>query len=61
MERDRFGREGLENLRVALSHLGLVWPEERTEYSMSCRVYHAPQGLKGLPAAEVLEERLRLV
>lgn len=36
------------------------WPEERTTYSMSCRVYHTPAGLQGAPTVEMLQEKLRL-
>ncbi len=38
-----------------------LWPEERAEYTMSCRVYQTPQGLKGWPTVEMLEDRLQLV
>lgn len=38
-----------------------LWPEERAEYTMSCRVYATPEGLKGWPTVEMLEERLRLI
>jgi hypothetical protein len=37
-----------------------LWPEERTSYALSCRVYSTPQGIKGAPTAEMLREKLRL-
>ncbi len=36
-----------------------LWPEERETYSLSCRVYATPEGLRGWPTVEMLEERLR--
>lgn len=86
-------QQGVENLRAALSRLGLdwpvelvqvpddqratqlrflgspsfqvdgqdLWPEEREAYSLSCRVYVTPQGFRGWPTVEMLEERLRSV
>lgn len=38
-----------------------LWPEERSSYSLSCRVYATPEGLKGWPTVEMLMERLRSV
>ena len=35
------------------------WPEERNQYSLSCRVYLTPQGMKGAPTVEMLREKLR--
>ena len=37
-----------------------LWPENRTEFALDCRVYATPQGLKGWPTVEMLRERLRL-
>ncbi len=36
-----------------------LWPEERKRYNLSCRVYTTPQGLKGVPTVEMLQEKLR--
>ncbi len=36
-----------------------LWPEERPHYSLSCRVYATPQGMKGSPNVEMLREALR--
>jgi hypothetical protein len=36
-----------------------LWPEERTQYALGCRVYATPAGLKGWPTIEMLRERLR--
>lgn len=38
-----------------------LWPEERRHYSLSCRVYQTPAGLKGSPSTEMLQERLKEV
>jgi hypothetical protein len=34
------------------------WPENRSTYSMSCRVYKTPGGLKGWPTVEMLRQKL---
>ncbi|MRR29516.1 thioredoxin family protein [bacterium] len=34
------------------------WPENRTTYSMNCRVYNTPTGLKGWPTVEMLRKKL---
>ena len=36
-----------------------LWPEERNQYTLSCRVYHTPTGLRGAPSIEVLRLRLQ--
>ncbi len=36
-----------------------LWPEERNRYSLSCRVYKTPDGIKGSPTIEMLRGRLR--
>jgi hypothetical protein len=35
------------------------WPEARTTYHLSCRVYPTPAGLQGAPSVEMLQEKLR--
>ncbi len=35
------------------------WPEKRDQYSLSCRVYPTPQGMKGTPTVDMLREKLR--
>ena len=35
-----------------------LWPEERANYTLSCRVYKTPAGMKGSPTIEMLRERL---
>ncbi len=35
-----------------------LWPEERESYSLSCRVYPTPGGLKGWPTLEMLREKV---
>jgi hypothetical protein len=36
-----------------------LWPEERANYSLSCRVYHTPMGMRGSPTLEMLREKLQ--
>ena len=35
-----------------------LWDEEREVYSMSCRVYATPEGIKGSPSVSMLREAL---
>jgi hypothetical protein len=35
------------------------WGEERDMYSLSCRVYPTPDGIKGFPTVDMLREQLR--
>ncbi len=35
-----------------------LWPEERESYSLSCRVYSTPEGLKGWPTLDMLRRKL---
>jgi len=56
---------GLPSFRVNGSDL---WPEQRTRYNLSCRVYNTPQGLRGddqtpqalngVPTVEMLRAKL---
>ena len=34
-------------------------PEEREIYSLSCRVYPTPEGIKGLPTVAMLRQQLK--
>ncbi|HNC07303.1 MAG TPA: hypothetical protein PLX14_01280 [Anaerolineales bacterium] len=36
-----------------------LWNEERDTYSLSCRVYVTPEGLKGSPSVSMLQEAIR--
>ncbi|MFA5872957.1 MAG: hypothetical protein WC832_03245 [Anaerolineales bacterium] len=36
-----------------------LWPEERDSYSLSCRVYITPEGMKGWPSVEMLREKIK--
>ena len=36
-----------------------LWPEERDTYSLSCRVYITPEGIKGWPSVEMLREKVK--
>lgn len=35
-----------------------LWQEEREAYSLSCRVYPTPEGIKGYPTVDMLRDRL---
>lgn len=37
-----------------------LWDEERDMYSLSCRVYATPEGMKGSPSVSMLREAIRL-
>jgi hypothetical protein len=34
------------------------WPEDRISYSMNCRIYRTPKGLKGWPTSDMLHLKL---
>jgi hypothetical protein len=36
-----------------------LWYEERENYSLSCRVYPTPEGVKGFPTVEMLKQQLK--
>jgi hypothetical protein len=36
-----------------------LWHEERDNYSLSCRVYVTPEGVKGFPTVSMLREQLK--
>jgi hypothetical protein len=52
----RFKFLGSPSLRVDGVDL---WPEERRRYTLNCRVYPTPHGLRGAPTVEMLREQLR--
>jgi len=35
-----------------------LWPEEREIYSLNCRVYPTPEGIKGFPTVAMLQQQL---
>ncbi len=35
-----------------------LWHEERESYSLSCRVYSTPTGIRGVPTVAMLKEKL---
>jgi len=35
-----------------------LWPEERENYSLSCRIYPTPEGIKGFPTVDMLRQQL---
>lgn len=37
-----------------------MWPEERDDFNLSCRVYATSQGMRGSPTIEMLREKLRI-
>jgi hypothetical protein len=36
-----------------------LWPQNREDYAMSCRMYQTPEGFRGWPTVEMFSERLR--
>lgn len=38
-----------------------LWPETRSQYNLSCRVYPTPQGMQGSPTVNMLRQRLSLL
>ena len=36
-----------------------LWPGEREIYSLNCRVYLAPEGIKGFPTVAMLRRQLK--
>ena len=36
-----------------------LWPESRSRYNLSCRVYQTAQGMRGSPTVEMLRERIQ--
>lgn len=36
-----------------------LWSEERDDYSLSCRVYPSPEGVKGFPTVAMLKQQLK--
>ena len=35
-----------------------LWPEYRETYSLSCRIYSTPDGMRGYPTVEMLRKKL---
>jgi hypothetical protein len=38
-----------------------LWPEVRQQYSLSCRLYHTPEGMRGAPTVDMLREQLKMI
>jgi len=36
-----------------------IWPESRSRYNLSCRIYQTAQGMRGSPTVEMLRERIQ--
>ena len=36
-----------------------LWPEERDAYHLGCRIYATPQGMKGSPTVEMLQDKIQ--
>ncbi len=36
-----------------------LWPETRSTYNLSCRVYATPQGMRGVPTVDMLREKIQ--
>jgi hypothetical protein len=47
---------GSPNFRVDGQDL---WPEVRENYSLSCRIYPATEGIKGYPSVAMLRQQLK--
>lgn len=37
------------------------WPEKRSRYNLSCRVYATPEGMHGAPTVEMFRQQLQQV
>lgn len=37
-----------------------LWPEDRSIFALSCRVYSTPQGMRGQPGVEMLRQKLHV-
>lgn len=35
-----------------------LWPEDREDYFLGCRIYHTKDGLIGVPTVEMLREKI---
>ncbi len=35
-----------------------LWPEDREDYFLGCRVYQTPEGLKGWPTVEMIQQKI---
>ena len=35
-----------------------LWPEDRENYALSCRIYQTPAGMRGSPTTEMLRDKL---
>ncbi len=38
-----------------------LWPEERDAYHLGCRIYATPQGMKGSPTVEMLQDKIQII
>lgn len=38
-----------------------LWPEARSRYNMSCRVYQTGQGMRGSPSIDMLREKINTI
>jgi hypothetical protein len=38
-----------------------LWPQERAEYFLSCRMYLTPEGMRGWPTVAMLRDRLHAI
>ena len=46
---------GSPSIRIESTDL---WPEQREDYFMGCRVYPTPEGLRGFPTIEMIRGKL---
>lgn len=38
-----------------------LWPDDRADYSVSCRIYVTPKGVKGWPTIDMLRMRINQI
>ncbi len=46
---------GSPSIRIGSTDL---WPEEREDYFLDCRIYPTPDGLRGYPTVKMIREKL---
>jgi hypothetical protein len=49
---------GSPSIRIGNTDL---WPEEREDYFLGCRVYPTPEGLRGWPTVEMIQQKLSAI
>jgi len=49
---------GSPSIRIGKTDL---WPEECEDYFLGCRVYPTPEGLRGWPTVEMIQQKLSVI